>query len=185
MPLSQILRITSIPSTRPILRSWKGTHLSNSLFEDFLNDSELLSMFNDSGVINDTTMPEGMNSAFSSEDTPVLIPSSTNNDRMHPMHPTMTPNLVSSASSVPHAVAAAQAAASLPINTINNRFHCTHLNCGANFARAGDLRRHHRTHGAAAYPCTVNGCARRGQNAFHRRDKLLDHMRKKHGVTVW
>ncbi|KAF8865133.1 hypothetical protein BDZ45DRAFT_580895 [Acephala macrosclerotiorum] len=79
---------------------------------------------------------------------------------------------------------APQATATLPINNTNNRFNCTHPNCSASFNRIGDLRRHDRVHGVPAHPCTVSGCSRKGGNAFYRRDKLLDHMRKKHGMTV-
>ncbi|KUJ15785.1 uncharacterized protein LY89DRAFT_544911, partial [Mollisia scopiformis] len=63
-------------------------------------------------------------------------------------------------------------------------FVCPHANCGIDFARIGDLHRHQRAHSDPTHPCNVNGCIRKGRRAFYRHDKLLDHMRKKHGMMV-
>jgi hypothetical protein len=65
-----------------------------------------------------------------------------------------------------------------------NRFICDQSGCTATFARAGDLTRHSKKHGVPEYPCLVNNCDRKGDKAFYRPDKLHDHQRKKHKMTV-
>lgn len=156
-----------------------GIGTNDSLYEDFFNDSAFDSVFTVSETMNGTSMSERVDTAFSFNDEHIAASYSINNNQipLDQVAPDLTP-------SIPNPVAAIQATVSLPISNISNRFQCTHSSCGADFNRISDLRRHQRTHGAPAHPCTVNGCVRRGPNAFHRRDKLLDHLRKKHGIAV-
>jgi hypothetical protein len=64
------------------------------------------------------------------------------------------------------------------------RLMCPRTGCTTTFARPGDLRRHTRKHLKHEYHCPVDNCDRKGDKAFYRRDKLLDHQRKVHGMTV-
>lgn len=66
------------------------------------------------------------------------------------------------------------------INT--NRYQCPQ--CNTTCARDGDLSRHMKKHLPPQYDCLVNGCDRHGHKAFNRKDKLLDHQRKKHRMPV-
>lgn len=69
----------------------------------------------------------------------------------------------------------------------NGRFVCDVEGCGAQtFARQAELRRHHTTLHATNKPnfwCHVPTCRRsisRGREAFHRKDKLVAHVRSMH-----
>jgi hypothetical protein len=54
--------------------------------------------------------------------------------------------------------------------------------CHSIFGRAGDLKRHRRTHFPEnrCYHCHKDGCDRNGRKGFFRRDKFRDHQRKAH-----
>ena len=52
------------------------------------------------------------------------------------------------------------------------------------FARRGDLCRHAKKHLPPEHPCPVANCDRKGDEAFYRRDKLYDHLRKKHKMMI-
>jgi hypothetical protein len=80
------------------------------------------------------------------------------------------------------AVSTATAVASTNVNT--NRFKCDQPSCTTTFTRAGDLSRHMKKHGPPEHACPVDGCNRKGDNAFYRLDKLQDHQRKKHKMSV-
>ncbi|KAI9738798.1 MAG: hypothetical protein M1834_008305 [Cirrosporium novae-zelandiae] len=55
--------------------------------------------------------------------------------------------------------------------------------CPSTFSRKADLLRHMRDkHSGRVYDCWALGCQRNGEKAFGRRDKLLDHQRKVHGM---
>ncbi|KAE8454011.1 hypothetical protein EG329_007787 [Mollisiaceae sp. DMI_Dod_QoI] len=149
------------------------------LFENYLNDSEFTSMFSNDNFPDE---PAGMEDAFSSSNPPGSSISSSPNNEM--ASSTTVLNASSAATVPPRTLVAPQATATPPINTTNGRFNCTHPNCSASFNRISDLRRHDRAHGVPSHPCTVNGCLQQGVHAFYRRDKLLDHMRKKHGLDV-
>ncbi|KAH7068605.1 hypothetical protein FB567DRAFT_246747 [Paraphoma chrysanthemicola] len=69
----------------------------------------------------------------------------------------------------------------------NRKFACDDEDCaGQTFARLAELRRHHFTHHAVDKPnfwCHVPTCPRsvsRGGEAFHRRDKLVAHVKSMH-----
>ena len=64
------------------------------------------------------------------------------------------------------------------------RFPCATTGCERTFARAGNMRRHARKHDPAAerFPCQVAGCKYTGAKAFARKDKLADHVKKRHAV---
>jgi hypothetical protein len=66
----------------------------------------------------------------------------------------------------------------------NHRYFCTHEGCDKTFRRYGDLRRHFRKHFicSRAFHCHHLGCHRNGDNGFYRKDKFVDHQRKKHGL---
>jgi hypothetical protein len=67
-------------------------------------------------------------------------------------------------------------------NKLDNHHICS--TCDKAFGRKGDLDRHARTHTQAArYYCPIYGC-RFSARGFHRRDKLLDHMRQGHKNTA-
>jgi hypothetical protein len=61
---------------------------------------------------------------------------------------------------------------------------CDYPGCGNIFGRMGDFVRHRKQHGVPQHPCPVHGCNRRGSRAFYRADKLRDHQRKKHRMTI-
>lgn len=67
-------------------------------------------------------------------------------------------------------------------NVDTNRYQCPQ--CSTICVRDGDLNRHMKKHLPPQYHCLVNGCDRHGHKAFYRKDKLLDHQRKKHGMPV-
>lgn len=167
-------------ATDPLQKLRQTTWTENTLFEDFLDDSALNSMFNKDGF-EDTDARTRIDDGSLSSTSAFTSTSSSSSDQTDS---DIIPNLTSSTPVLLNAPIPTQAPPNLPISTINNRFNCTQPNCGADFARIGDLRRHHRVHGSPNYARSVSGCARRGGNAFYRRDKLLDHMRKKHGMTV-
>ncbi|KAF4634063.1 hypothetical protein G7Y89_g4038 [Cudoniella acicularis] len=158
-----------------------GGWADNTLFENFLNDAEFPFMFSNHELRDQDAMTGSMEASFSFDNAPASVPSFSNDQLDTGL---IAPDLTSSPSVPPHVSAATQSTTTLLVSSTNNRFRCTQPNCGADFARIGDLRRHHRTHGAPAHPCTVNGCIRREQRVFYRRDKLLDHMRKRHGLAV-
>ncbi|CZR60527.1 uncharacterized protein PAC_10423 [Phialocephala subalpina] len=157
------------------------TRATNTLYETLFDDSEFTSMFNTDDFGHHNAMIETGDDSLCSGNcltsvAPILS-DQMNNDMA-------VPDLTSSTSftSFPlPALIAPQASSTLPTS---HRFNCTHPNCNANFNRIGDLRRHDRVHGPPAHPCTIAGCTRRGGNAFYRRDKLLNHLRKKHGMAV-
>ena len=60
---------------------------------------------------------------------------------------------------------------------------CTHPTCGKTFTRTADLLRHAKKHleGPKQFECPAEGCERKGDNGFDRKDKLMDHMKaRKH-----
>lgn len=70
----------------------------------------------------------------------------------------------------------------------NDKYRCHEPLCsGATFNRLADLKRHHSTRHAEARPeywCPIDGCPRSlngGEEAFSRRDKMKDHLRRVHG----
>lgn len=149
----------------------------SSPYGDLLYEPATFSMFRHSEFANESTAFRGSDGTYSLRDEHSA--SCCPDDNFQIPTGLMPSNLAAVPSTSPYAAAQA-----VSTNTAQNRFQCTHPSCDADFHRVGDLRRHQRAHGAPAYPCTVNGCVRRGSNAFHRRDKLLDHMRKKHGLAV-
>lgn len=72
-----------------------------------------------------------------------------------------------------------------PHSNVNANTHtCDYPGCGHIFGRVGDFVRHRKQHGVPQHPCPVHGCNRRGSRAFYRADKLRDHQRKKHRLTI-
>lgn len=70
-------------------------------------------------------------------------------------------------------------------SSVNANTHtCDYSGCGHIFSRIGDFVRHRKQHGVPQHPCPVHGCNRRGSRAFYRADKLRDHQRKKHRMTI-
>lgn len=72
-------------------------------------------------------------------------------------------------------------------SNINAKVNINHYQCplcSTTCVRDGDLSRHMKKHLPPQYDCLVNGCERHGHKAFYRKDKLLDHQRKKHGMPV-
>jgi hypothetical protein len=68
---------------------------------------------------------------------------------------------------------------------VNTRVSCTEPGCNVTFSRESDRRRHVRTiHQLnAGYYCKEIGCSRRGEG-YSRKDKLIEHQRKKHMKRV-
>jgi hypothetical protein len=71
----------------------------------------------------------------------------------------------------------------------NGRLVCIHNKCaGRSFARKAELKRHYTTlhaHNKPNFWCPVVACLRsehRGDNAFHRKDKLTAHIRSMHST---
>lgn len=66
----------------------------------------------------------------------------------------------------------------------HHRFICTFQTCSKTFRRYGDLTRHFKKHFTClrAFHCSHLGCDRNGEKGFYRKDKLLDHQKKKHGL---
>ncbi|KAL8857791.1 MAG: hypothetical protein Q9178_005691 [Gyalolechia marmorata] len=64
----------------------------------------------------------------------------------------------------------------------NADFPCSVPDCDKAFGRKGDLQRHLKSHqsGPRSYNCVADGCPRRGMKGFWRRDKLKDHLDRKH-----
>jgi hypothetical protein len=50
------------------------------------------------------------------------------------------------------------------------------------FDRKYELARYMMKHQASAFPCLINGCPRKGQNGFYRKDKLMEHEHDVHGM---
>ena len=73
--------------------------------------------------------------------------------------------------------------ASSPANN-GSRVDCPFQGCGKSFTRKGDLSRHAKKHDpeARTFHCYVQGCGFNGDRGFYRRDKLMDHERKAHGM---
>jgi hypothetical protein len=73
-----------------------------------------------------------------------------------------------------------------PCNGENLQYICEQLGCeGQSFTRSADLQRHFLNKHAPAKPeywCPIFGCdrSRSKGNAFPRKDKMMDHLRKKH-----
>jgi hypothetical protein len=73
------------------------------------------------------------------------------------------------------------AAAAPSTHTANRPFACSHAGCNKSFKRKSDCQRHKlQIHSPAGLFCTVPGCTK----AFRRKDKLVDHLRNKHHLTV-
>lgn len=68
-------------------------------------------------------------------------------------------------------------------NDQTNRSICP--TCSKTFGRSSDLQRHAKKHevGGRRYECSVEGCVFVGERGFYRRDKLLSHMRNRHGLV--
>jgi hypothetical protein len=71
----------------------------------------------------------------------------------------------------------------------NGRLMCNHEKCaGRSFARKAELKRHYTTLHAHSKPnfwCPFPACPRsehRGDNAFHRKDKMTSHVRSMHST---
>jgi hypothetical protein len=66
----------------------------------------------------------------------------------------------------------------------DGRFLCKVLGCESTFTRLGDRNRHVESmHNKALHFCLVPGCEknlRRGGKGYTRKDKLQEHMQKKH-----
>ncbi|KAI9741059.1 MAG: hypothetical protein M1834_002772 [Cirrosporium novae-zelandiae] len=69
-------------------------------------------------------------------------------------------------------------------NSLPNSLNCP--NCDQTFTRPADLSRHSGIHDPSrrVFSCLISGCPHTGSRAFYRRDKLLDHQRKKHNLWV-
>ena len=64
-----------------------------------------------------------------------------------------------------------------------NRIPCISPSCDRTFSRKADMRRHARKHNPAAsptFPCGEADCKINTPRCFTRKDKLIDHVRKKH-----
>lgn len=155
---------------------------SDTALGNLLEDPELFSMFSNDNLGHENSITGTENDLLFSTSSSTAMSASSSNQMTNN---TTAPALASLTSLHPPTHVAPQATAALPTtNNTSNRFNCIHPGCNASFNRHGDLRRHDRVHGPPGYACSVNGCARRGMNAFYRRDKLLDHQRRKHGMAV-
>jgi hypothetical protein len=67
---------------------------NDSLFEEFLHDTEFMSMFNDAKTMNRPTVSEDMDNPFSLSDEHMLTPVPADNNQLHSNE--ITPNLLSS-----------------------------------------------------------------------------------------
>jgi hypothetical protein len=83
---------------------------------------------------------------------------------------------------VPRPIARRVASRHSNVNTSTHT--CDYPGCGHIFGRMGDFVRHRKQHGIPQFPCPIHGCNRRGSRAFYRADKLRDHQRKKHRMTI-
>ena len=102
-----------------------------------------------------------------------------------PTPTTGTRSNITSPTSQPVAIRRTNVVAATPsINSSGGRLMCTYLGCAATFARPGDRDRHMGKHSPPQHSCPVNGCDRKGNKAFYRLDKLHDHQRQKHKMTV-
>jgi hypothetical protein len=81
-------------------------------------------------------------------------------------------------------LAASNTAAATSTNVNTNRLTCDQPGCTTTFARADVLRRHKKMHDTPEHPCLVDNCDRKGDKAFYRLDKLQNHQRKKHRLSV-
>jgi hypothetical protein len=100
--------------------------------------------------------------------------------------PVLPPNRASPPRSLPPVAFVGQAA---PAPAYTPRFVCDAEGCGGRtFARSADFRRHYAVQHAVYHTkfwCSVIGCQRSiigGGRAFHRRDKLMAHIRSHHSV---
>ncbi|KAL9118152.1 MAG: hypothetical protein Q9187_005307 [Circinaria calcarea] len=74
--------------------------------------------------------------------------------------------------------------ASIATKASNDRFACLHPGCVRSSSRSSDLQRHMRKHDTSTklFNCNVKGCKYNGAKGFYRRDKLVSHQRKRHGM---
>jgi hypothetical protein len=70
----------------------------------------------------------------------------------------------------------------------NGRFLCNVLGCESTFTRLGDRNRHVESkHNVTLHFCLVPGCEKsfaRGGKGYTRKDKLQEHMQRKHAALV-
>lgn len=73
----------------------------------------------------------------------------------------------------------------------NAQYLCLHLQCasaGTRFARYADLQRHiaivHDRPNLQLVDCSYQGCHRRGEYGFTRKDKMVDHLRDVHKLDI-
>ncbi|KAL9103154.1 MAG: hypothetical protein Q9187_009039 [Circinaria calcarea] len=80
----------------------------------------------------------------------------------------------------------ASPAATVTSPAASGRFPCLHPGCVRSFGRSSDLKRHVDKHNTGPRPfnCNVDGCKYNGAKGFYRRDKLIDHQRKIHGMHM-
>ncbi|KAL9116570.1 MAG: hypothetical protein Q9187_006904 [Circinaria calcarea] len=84
----------------------------------------------------------------------------------------------------PVAIRPTNVVAATPSINPNGRFTCTHTGCTTTFTRIRDRDRHMGKHSSRQHDCPINDCNRKGDKAFYRLDKLHDHQRQKHKMTV-
>ena len=61
------------------------------------------------------------------------------------------------------------------------RIVCDHRGCSSSFTRRADLKRHAAIHCEyPVYACPIEGCSNNKNQGFHRKDKLLRHIKTKH-----
>ena len=69
--------------------------------------------------------------------------------------------------------------------TLDGTYRCPSEGCKKTFKHMKDLTRHSKNHclEAERIDCAAPGCDRKGNNGFHRMDKMKDHYRKMHART--
>jgi hypothetical protein len=138
----------------------------------------------DFGVYNDFGVVPNQLASFNSftqwDDSLAIDPQATMTS-FNQLSPPIT-NSTFTTHAVPSPVASGMTYRGSNINT--NPYTCDYPGCGKSFARSSDLVRHGQQHGVPQHPCLVDGCNRRGSKAFYRADKLRDHQRKKHRMTI-
>ncbi|KAL9111727.1 MAG: hypothetical protein Q9187_007880, partial [Circinaria calcarea] len=104
--------------------------------------------------------------------------------RTYPTPTTGTCSNITASIGQPVAIRPTNVVAATPSINSNGRFTCTHTGCTTTFTRIRDRDRHMGKHSSRQHDCPINGCNRKGDKAFYRLDKLYDHQRQKHKMTV-